>query len=79
MQIAKQAVESNFWPLFEVENGRYRINHKPKNREPIEGWLEQQGRFKHLFKPGNESIREAIQTWVDEEWEKLLRLEGEQD
>ena len=76
MQIAKQAVESNFWPLFEVENGQYKINKKPKEREPIEGWLKQQGRFKHLFKPGNEGILEEIQSHIDTEWEKLLKLEA---
>ena len=76
MQIAKQAVESNFWPLFEVEDGKYKINKKPKEREPIVGWLKQQGRFKHLFKPGNEGILEEIQAHIDAEWEKLLKLEA---
>jgi pyruvate ferredoxin oxidoreductase beta subunit len=76
MQIAKEATETNFWPLFEVENGRYTINYKPKERQPIRGWLEQQGRFKHLFKPGNEAMIEEMQLWVDDEWEKLLRLEA---
>ena len=75
MQIAKEAVESNFWPLFEVENGVYTINHKPKERSPIADWMKKQGRFKHLFKPGNEGILEASQNWVDEQWEKLLKLE----
>ena len=76
MQIAKEAVESNFWPMFEVENGVYKINKKPKERTPIVDWLKQQVRFKHLFKPGNEEILEQIQIGVDEEWEKLLKLEA---
>jgi pyruvate ferredoxin oxidoreductase beta subunit len=76
MEIAKEAVETNFWPLFEVENGRYRINHRPKERLPIRGWLEKQGRFKHLFKPGNEALIDTIQRWIDDEWEKLERLEA---
>ncbi|MFH1843136.1 MAG: thiamine pyrophosphate-dependent enzyme [bacterium] len=75
MQIAKEAVEANFWPLFEVENGKYTINQKPKERASIEPWLKQQGRFKHLFKPGNEQIIVKIQQWIDDEWEKLLKLE----
>jgi pyruvate ferredoxin oxidoreductase beta subunit len=75
MQLAKEAVESNFWPLFEVENGVYKINQKPKERAPMEPWLKQQGRFKHLFRPGNEGILEQIQAYVDEQWEKLLKLE----
>ena len=40
-------------------------------------WLKQQGRYKHLFKPGNEDLLVELQEWVDEEWEKLLRLAGE--
>ena len=74
--IAKEAVETNFWPLFEVENGVYKVNQKPKERKPIADWMKKQGRFKHLFKPGNEHILEASQKWVDDEWEKLLKLEA---
>ena len=36
-------------------------------------WLKRQGRFAHLFKPGNEETLENLQAWVDHEWEKLLR------
>ncbi len=78
MEIAKQAVESNFWPLFEVENGNYRMTQKPKaQRMPIAEWLQGQVRFKHLFNPGNEAVLEEIQNWVDREFEKLLKLCGE--
>jgi pyruvate ferredoxin oxidoreductase beta subunit len=76
MQVAKEAVETNFWPLFEVENGRYTINYKPKQRAPIRDWLKQQGRFKHLFKDGNEAMLEEIQRSIDAEWEELERLEA---
>ncbi len=75
MELAKEAVETNFWPLFEVENGKYTINHKPKERGPIVDWMKKQGRFKHLFKPGNEHLLEASQQFVDNEWNKLLKLE----
>ena len=76
IELAKEAVEANFWPLFEVENGKYTINHKPKERAPIVDWMKKQGRFKHLFKPGNEHLLEASQKHVDDEWEKLLKLEA---
>jgi pyruvate ferredoxin oxidoreductase beta subunit len=76
MQVAKEAVESNFWPLFEVENGVYKINKKPKQPSPVADWMKQQARFRHLFKPGNEPILEHCQQWVDSEWEKLLKLEA---
>ena len=62
--------------LFEVENGVYKINKKPKERKPIADWLKPQARFRHVFKPGNEHIIEHIQAWIDSEWEKLLKLEA---
>jgi pyruvate ferredoxin oxidoreductase beta subunit len=74
-EVAKQAVETNFWPLFEVENGVYKINKKPKNPAPIEEWLKPQARFRHLFKPGNEEILTHAQQWVDHQWEQLLHDE----
>ena len=61
------AVETNVFPLFEVEDGkRYTINHKPR-RLPVQQYLLKQGRFRHLKE---EQIRQ-IQLDVDEEWEKL--------
>jgi pyruvate ferredoxin oxidoreductase beta subunit len=75
MQVAKEAVECNFWPLFEVENGRYKINTKPKEPGSVADWMKKQGRFRHLFKPGNEALLEGAQQWVDKEWARLLKLE----
>lgn len=72
--IAKTAVETCFWPLYEIENGKkYKINYKPKEKKPITEWLKPQGRFKHLFKPGNEDIIRSIQEDVDAEWEYLIK------
>ena len=72
--IAKLAVETCFWPLYEIENGKkYKINYKPKEKKPITEWLKSQGRFKHLFKPGNENIIKSIQEDIDAEWEYLIK------
>jgi pyruvate ferredoxin oxidoreductase beta subunit len=73
MEMARIAVETNFWPLFEVENGQYIVNHKPKQQVPIVDWMKPQGRFKHLFKPGNEALLSEIQRKVDFDWARLLR------
>ncbi|MFQ9442927.1 MAG: pyruvate ferredoxin oxidoreductase, partial [Eubacterium ventriosum] len=48
------------------------LNYEPKNRLPIEDFLRTQGRFKHLFKPGNEHLIEKFQKEVDRRWEDLL-------
>ena len=42
---------------------------------PVVDWMKKQGRFKHLFKPGNEHVLEYTQNFVDKEWDKLLKLE----
>lgn len=75
MDINKLAVETCYWPLYEVINGKYIVNYKPKNRRPIEDFLKPQKRFAHMFKPGNEWMIEALQKDIDSKWEELLKLE----
>ncbi len=75
MSINKLAVDTCYWPLYEVIDGVYKINYKPAKKLPIEDFLKPQRRFKHLFKPGNEWMIEAFQKEVDERWESLLKLE----
>ncbi len=72
IDVCRSAVETCYWPLFEVVNGKWILNYKPKNKLPIEDFLKRQGRFKHLFKPGNEQFIEAFQQEVDRRWEELL-------
>lgn len=73
IDICKLAVETCYWPLFEVEKGKWTLNYKPKNKLPIEDFLKPQGRFKHLFKKGNEHLIEEFQAEVDRRWELLLK------
>ncbi len=73
--IEKLAVETCFWPLYEVVNGVYKVNYKPAKKLPVEEFLKPQKRFKHLFKEGNEWMIEEIQKEVDKKWEYLLSME----
>ncbi len=75
MLMNKLAVETCYWPLYEVIDGKYTINYKPKNKLPIEEFLKPQKRFKHMFKPGNEWMIEEFQKEVDARWQELLDLE----
>jgi len=77
IEISKLAVETCVWPLFEVENGEWKLNYKPKEKLPVEEWLKVQGRFAHLFRPENRHLIDEIQAEVDRRWERLLRLCGE--
>ncbi|MFH0732888.1 MAG: thiamine pyrophosphate-dependent enzyme [Candidatus Omnitrophota bacterium] len=76
VEIAKIAVDTCFWPLYEIENGsKYTINYKPKTKRPIEDFLKPQGRFKHLFKPENAQLLKDIQAQIDSHWNLLLKRE----
>ena len=76
IEIARLATDTCFWPLFEYENGKYKVNYKPKEKKPVAEWVKPQGRFKHLSKPGNEGIIEELQVETDRKWNELLRLEA---
>ena len=72
IEIARLAVQTAYFPLFEYENGKYKINMPSARREPkpIEEFLKLQGRFKYMTK---EDV-EVLQEWVNHEWEKLKKL-----
>lgn len=74
VRLARLAVETCYWPLFEVDGGKWQVNFKPREKKPIEEWLKLQGRFKHLFKEENRHLIEKIQSYIDAEWERLLAL-----
>lgn len=71
IKIARLAVETNLWPLYEVENGKYKINYSPSSPLPVIEWIKSQGRFKHLLAPENQAIVQKIQEEVDKEWQAL--------
>ncbi|WP_448820944.1 thiamine pyrophosphate-dependent enzyme [Cetobacterium sp.] len=78
MEMCKLAVETCYWPLFEVINGEWKLSYRPKNKLPITEFIKDQGRFAHLFKPGNEHLIEELQREVDKKWETLLKRCGEE-
>ncbi|MCF7889685.1 pyruvate ferredoxin oxidoreductase [Candidatus Bipolaricaulota bacterium] len=71
VKVAQKGVDTCFWPLYEVDEGEYNITYEPKEKLPVEEWLEPQKRFAALFKTGNEEVIEEIQEDVDKDWEKL--------
>jgi pyruvate ferredoxin oxidoreductase beta subunit len=71
--LSRVAVDTCYWPLYEVEHGVTKINYTPKEKRPVEEFLRPQGRFKHMFAPGNEWLIALLQDEVDREWERLNR------
>jgi pyruvate ferredoxin oxidoreductase beta subunit len=70
--IVNAAVDTCFWPLYEVVDGRYRLTYTPETLLPIEEWLRPQARFAHLLKPGADDLVRDIQRQVDADWDALL-------
>lgn len=65
------AVESCFWPLYEVVDGGYRLTYEPEAKVPVEEWLRPQARFAHLFTAAGLPLRAEIQARVDADWDAL--------
>jgi len=77
IELTQLAVDTCYWPLYEVEDGEWRLTYKPKEKRPVEEWLKRQGRFRHVFRPENRHMIDELQAEVDLRWERLLRLCGE--
>jgi len=73
IKITQLAVDTCYWPLYEVENGKWKLNYKPKEKKPVIEWLATQGRFKHLLRPENAAIVRRLQEKIDQDWEFLLK------
>jgi pyruvate ferredoxin oxidoreductase beta subunit len=73
LDILNAAVDSCFWPLYEVVDGRYRLTYVPESIRPIEDWLRGQTRFSHLLHPDASGVVGEIQRQVTEDWEALRR------
>ncbi|MEJ2287015.1 MAG: thiamine pyrophosphate-dependent enzyme [Desulfobacterales bacterium] len=68
VKIARQAVQTNVFPLYEVEDGiRYTLNFKGDRK--VKEYFTSQGRFKHL----SDADINLIQQQVDAEWDLLVR------
>lgn len=74
VRVGKLATETNFWPLFEIEDGKYKLNYNSPTggSKPVEEFLKVQGRFKHLFGEKNKKVLKEIQKTVDENYRKLV-------
>jgi len=67
IRIGRLAVETGVFPLYEVENGQYKLNVDFPRLRPVQDYLKPQGRFRHLPK---EEV-ERIQARVVAEYDKL--------
>ena len=48
IEVARTAVETNMFPLWEAEDGQFRLTYRPKKVRPVTEYTKLQGRFSHL-------------------------------
>jgi pyruvate/2-oxoacid:ferredoxin oxidoreductase beta subunit len=60
IKVAKAAVETGAWVLYEIENGTRRINSKIDKLKPVREYLHMQGRFKNLEESEIEHLQQEI-------------------
>lgn len=72
--IVEAAVNSNFFPLYEVEQGITNITYDPeaKNKKiPLAEWLKYMGKTKHLLKEENKDMLVEFEEEVERRWQRL--------
>jgi pyruvate ferredoxin oxidoreductase beta subunit len=78
VQIGRLAVETGVFPLYEVENGRYRITVETPEFKPLRDYLKPQGRFRHL----TPDLVEEVEARLHAEYRQLeakVRMTGEEE
>ncbi|HHY91809.1 MAG TPA: pyruvate synthase subunit beta, partial [Firmicutes bacterium] len=71
--VARLAVETGLWPLFEAVNGKVRVTHKVKEFKPLEEYLQRQGRFRNITPAQVARLKAAAQRYYAD----LLAKEAE--
>jgi len=77
IKLAKLAVQTRYFPLYEVDKGNYKLSMKVPKPTPLEEFLKPQGRFRHLFAPEFVKDLEELRRQVEDNWNRIARLCGE--
>ena len=78
IKLAKLAVDTGMWVLYEVSEGVFRLNGRSLKiattgrKKPVAQYVKLQERFKHL---SPEQV-DHLQIWVDRRWERFLQRHG---
>ncbi|WP_042457384.1 thiamine pyrophosphate-dependent enzyme [Neobacillus dielmonensis] len=73
-KILEQAVNSCFFPLYEVEQGITTITYNPEEknkRVPVTEWFKYMGKTKHLLKEENRPLLTEFEAEVEKRWQRL--------
>ncbi len=80
--VCQKAIDCNFFPLYEIEYGKTRLNYDPeakgKKVQMVE-WLKMMGKTRHLTKPENRELLECIEKEVDRRWVRIKAMSEHPD
>jgi pyruvate ferredoxin oxidoreductase beta subunit len=71
IKIGRLAVETGIFPLYEIENGKYRLNFDFPKLRPVTDYMKLQGRFRHLSEDLIAKIQQRVSTEYTELKEKV--------
>ncbi len=74
LEILDAAVDSCFFPLYEIENGITKINYNPEKenrKKPLKAWLEKMGKTKHLLNPEFKDQFQTFESEIERRWSRL--------
>lgn len=68
--VTRMATQCKVFPIYEIEEGAYRVNVIPEKTISVEEYLRTQGRFRQM----GAEMMQAVQMQVDRRWQELLSL-----
>lgn len=74
--VIEMAVDTCYFPLYEVENGKTILNYNPERagkKQPVREWLAMMGRTKHLIRPEYAEVVDLLQQEVDRRYYRLVK------
>ncbi|THB66898.1 MAG: pyruvate synthase, partial [Spirochaetaceae bacterium] len=80
--VVDAAVNCNFFPLYEIEQGITTLTYDPEakgKKVELEDWLKMMGKTKHLLKPENKEIVEAARKEVERRFKRLKAMSEHPD
>jgi pyruvate ferredoxin oxidoreductase beta subunit len=60
IEIGRLAVQTGIWPLYEIEEGQFKLTVNVPRRRPVTDYLKLQRRFKHLTEKEIEYIQQVV-------------------
>ncbi|MDP6102121.1 MAG: thiamine pyrophosphate-dependent enzyme [Dehalococcoidia bacterium] len=80
--IVQEAVDCNFFPLYEMEHGKTKITYDPEpvgRKISVSQWLGRMGKTRHLTRPEYKARIEAFETEVERRWRRLKAMHEHPD